>query len=329
MKITVFILTFFLVIRLQAEDRLRFRAAAESGLYFHDAMSGQVVSGLNTGLDYRKTHHKNSFRLRGRLTPRFYFEDQLRNLRLSSNLEMQRNLPSGSLNLRMTAKGNFYDGEQIAGFNFFIYQANLGYTHQINKQRRVAAEAGFFMRRFSRDYFNQLSGYSLRFSTFFVVVRKVHLSLGLYTERFLIDNELNKAILGRNPGLRYGPEISFSLRSRSILTLSFLYNLQEYDHFSVTDRNYHLILLMGRYLTKRLTLFLYMNLYQGTSSEKIPWELTYKPISDEHYYYMKFGYDLGTKSELYLKLGYQREEFFRTDNSLSGTQLMTGLAFRL
>lgn len=324
MKFIHSLIALLLVVNVEADDRLRMRAVAESGPYFHSSGSGQALAGLSAAIDYRKSLTSSALGLKCRLTPKYYLSDRLVNIRLTSAVNYQRQFNAGRLDLRLGFKNNRYEGNTVSSFSYDLYQTHAAFTHPVSKDTRFALEAGFYSRDFSGDYFNRMSGYSARFLTLFDLFQKFRMGAGFYAERFHISSEINEQTPNDNNGLRYGPEFSIGLRSTYIMSITFLYSRQNYDRFVPMDTNYHLIMLLGRYISSNTTLFLFVNLYRGTSSGDIPLNLRYKPISDENYYYLKIGHDLRPHCEIFLKFGYQKEELFIRNGSLSGTKLMAG-----
>ena len=171
-----------------------------------------------------------------------------------------------------------------------------------------------------------MTGYSGHVYNSIDLLERVRFGTGIYIERFQIENPQKHSEL--NEGFRFGPLLSIGLRSNYIATATITYNWLIYDDYPATDRNFHIVLLTGRYISSNISMFIYTNLYQGTSAANIPLELIYRPVTDENNLYLKLGYDIKSNSEIYLKFGYQQEELFNSNHTFSGIQLLAGFSLK-
>jgi hypothetical protein len=69
-------------------------------------------------------------------------------------------------------------------------------------------------------------------------------------------------------------------------------------------------------------------LIQDILDSQIPDELTYLPLNNENWIYLKNGYDINLDTELFLKIGYTQDKIFREDITLSGWQLLLGFNYK-
>ncbi len=322
------LLLFMAWLNVRAEDRMLLKCSAESGFYLHNRSRTQLQSSLNASLQYRYNQFRNRFLVKSRIVPRHYFTDNVTTVKFSTGVEYRRFFSDNTLDAHIGIKRNDYSGDTFSAFSYNLAQAHLALHVPLHDAVTFVGETSFYHRDFAENRFNTMNGYAVKFASLFDLFDVFRVGTGVYLERFSISATVSDFSYSKNPGYRYGPELTMRLRSYYIASASILFYRQSYDHHFDPESNIRFIFLFGRYISKRTTLFLYINYYQAQRLSDIPVQLSYKPLTDENTYYLKFGYDVKPSAELYLKAGYQSEELFHTRLTFSGAQLLIGLAAR-
>jgi len=329
MKILVTVILLLLLSNLSAKSTIRIRGGAESGIYLQDSFSTQLLSTIYTSVNYRQQISDSQLDLKVRLSPRFYHPERFSNFRFVSNVDYRKDIGSNRLNLGLVFRKNWYDSNNQFSFSYRLWQISSKFIHSLSRKKRISIDLGIFSRDFSHNYFNRMRGYSGQLIYSFDLLNRLRMGAGINLEQFYISKAHSGLNVDSNSGRQIGPALSIGYHAKYIFTASIIYNWLTYEKYDGNHRNYHILLLLGRYLTAKTTVFFYANLYQGITNSNIPIELRYKPISDENTFYLKLGYDFRSNSELHIKIGYQQEELFNRNNSFSGVQVLLGLSFKL
>ncbi|MGD9900322.1 MAG: hypothetical protein AB7T22_14455, partial [Calditrichaceae bacterium] len=156
------------------------------------------------------------------------------------------------------------------------------------------------------------------------------ISIEIYTENYEIQFESTGPEPARNTGWRIGPGFSFHHKSVYYFNLSYQLILESSELSEEFSREHQIKILWGLFLSKKWSLFFYGDYrYYSDKGKDIPAELSYTPVNNENWYYIKLGYDLDIKKEIYIKTGYSKEDLIYSNRSLSGWQGLLGFNLSL
>ncbi len=152
---------------------------------------------------------------------------------------------------------------------------------------------------------------------------------GIHLEMFSVKPNKGSART-INQGRRYG--FFVQLGKTSPFLINFHYRLL-YHQSDVLKRGYveHLLIfLTGAYLTKKWAIFAFVQWNQNQGEKKSGMEnLLYTSMEHYNRLYLKLIRDLSSRSELFIKFGFDRERLLQNSTNWRYLQLLFGLHFNL
>lgn len=159
------------------------------------------------------------------------------------------------------------------------------------------------------------------------------LGAGLYTERFVVENEYNNYGVQKlsNKGWRAGPLINIKYLRDFIISSSYRVMMHFSESVHSPSYEHQIMLLAGKVLFEKYSIFLLADFYirdfklkNGNSAN----ELVYSPVNQQNKYFLKLAYELTEHSDFFLRTGYSKENVDYITNSIAGWSFTAGVELR-
>lgn len=327
------ILLFYLstFINSHAADNFSFQISAEAGCNQSNTLDNNFVSRLIGRIKYQKYFSKNYVHLKARVSPALYgVKNSAKILKFSGDVIFGQRRKSFNWQACLMNKNYYYSSGMFddAAFNIVLLGGKI--TKPFKTKTTFQLGIDYLYRNTLTHPHNRLNSIAGTFCTTYKMGGATYLGLELYFEKFHIGRSHTEEEANANKGWRSGPQISVQHKSSYILNLTYNFFWRYSTLVRQHSQEQRIQLMWGRFLSKNISLFIYLNYHnQPKTNSDIPVELTYMPLNNENWYYLKLGYDLSQITEAYIKMGYVKDELIYRNNSLEGWQGLLGLNFEI
>ena len=326
-------ITFFLLLALcttlYSSEHFRLQATGEGGVFLTDAYGDNSIFRMIGNLRYYKTFPRTYFQLKMRLAPEVYDEKIA-----ASAVKTKTALTFGGHNdvlvawrFNLNHRYYFYNLGLSGHLQYHIlyFSAQASWPHK--KRSTWLAQTGYFFRDIRGRPYTRLLSYAAQGGIGGYFMDLVNYQLKLYLEHFSIRAAASFTDNTRNRGIRFGPLLSIQYSRDYLFNASYLLIFEDnlINKKILTEHNIRLV--AGKYLSDRLSLFVYLKYFIRSSEEVVDKPLTYTPLDSENWFYAKAGYDVSNSAEFFLRLGYITDTLPGRKEELGGWQVLAGIHY--
>ncbi|MGD9489523.1 MAG: hypothetical protein AB7W47_16005 [Calditrichaceae bacterium] len=324
-------LLFFIIAFTDAAEKIQFQLGAEAGGYRSEYVDGRFVSRIFGRFDYQNQFNNNYVQLKARVFPeRYGFENSVNALKFSGDLTFGKSHETFNWQLRLYDKRYFYFSDIFDNISFDVFLLGGQISKFVSPLTVLRLALDYTYRDLSEQPRNRLDSFTSALALSHRIQRNSLISFVIGAENYEIQFDSIEPEPARNNGWRIGPGISYHHKSVYLFDFSYQFILESSDLSEESSREHQIKILWGRFLSKKWSLFLYGDYrYFSDKVKDIPADLSYTPVNNENWYYIKLGYDIDIKREIYLKTGYSKEDLIYSSRSLSGWQGLLGFNLAL
>ncbi len=321
-----------------AAGEMRWKIGNEAGYYrasdYFSQNRNQIMDRLFGAVRYRASVQNNFWNLRAWLKPEFYgFNDGITSLKILADGQFIQTHPWGNLAFSTGIQNNSYHGSNPdIGFNIFRLSGGINWKY---KSGWLASfSGGYAYRDISNNTHNSLDALTAEAKLLRISSPFFNMGGGLYAENFRLKYA-GSFVLGLpqklNRGWRAGPEISLEYQHRAALNIIYRTLLHSSDFTGSGSYEQWLRVVAGKIISRNWSLFLLIDYYfshldyekQSASYAGDTW------LNNENLVHLKLEHDVGSDVDLYLKIGYLREDLLTGERSLTGWQSLLGIEVEL
>ncbi len=324
------ILFFILFAVSHGGERFRLQASGEGGAFYTNDYADNSIMRFIGNLHYSKTFSQSYFQLKMRLAPEMYDEDPSKSVFKSKTVLTfgGRNDTALAWQFEMSHRYYYYNLGQSGNLQYNILYLSGQTSWPRKKRASWLAQFSYFYRDISAQPYTRLDSYSAQGGIGGRFRHWIFYQLKLYAEAFTIRAATDFMGKAQNKGTRIGPLISVHYSNDYIFNASYLLVLEDNQLNKKLMIEHSVRLVAGKYLSDRLSLFVYAKYFIRSSSEEVvPEQLTYTPLDSENWFYAKVGYDIIKNSEIFLRFGYVNDTLPGRKEHLSGWQVLAGIHY--
>jgi len=331
LKFIIFIFILFCIINLQAAKPLSIDVGIENGYFKSDILGDRLLIRLIGRVTYSQKFENNFINIKGRISPEFYgspFDASA--YKLGGEINLGGKFKSFHWQTSISSRNYYYRSDRFNDVTFNIFQIGLTINRTISDKVIISGLIDYFYRDNAEQPRNKIDSYQYTISGMYRLNQKNSLSFDLCVETFIIDRISTVYPENKNEGIRIGPALRFNHRSKHLLNLSYELMHHTSEIFTSDYWEHRINILWGHYLTKKWSVFLFTNyLFKPDQHpDETMIELTYTPANNETGYHFKLGYDISKRAEIYVKIGYTKDELLYQNTDLAGWQYLLGMNFR-
>lgn len=227
-------------------------------------------------------------------------------------------------------KNNYFGDVLSVQYNIFSFQPFL-LTTFLDKPLSI-----IFGYTYQNINYSGSINYDLVFNEtqyFFINERYFTTGVGIYTERFNIENEydLFPSETIKNEGWRTGPQINIKYIKNFLISSSYRVLLHFSNAVENTSYEHQVTLIAGKILFEKYSIFaladFYFRDFRLKSSAQLN-DLIYNPINQENKYSLKLAYELSNSTEIFIRSGYSRENVDSFTNNIAGWTFTLGFTVK-
>ncbi len=315
--------------RLTAKN-FKFLLSGEAGPYYSTSVSNEFLARLSGRIQYKYSKDRTHFLLKAKVTPELYGpQNPIQAIKIRSRIQLSKKGEIFTWQGHLHHQFHYY---HIKEFN--IYSQHLLFlggklNWPLSSSHLFGISLDYLYREIISRPANRLDSIIGKFGLNVDIGVYTRVAIDVYIERYLIKAQQIADEHRENSGYRFGPQLGLQHRSTFILNLTYHFLFISSELSSKTTLFHGIQCVWGKYLNRKWSLFFFINvLIQDILDSQIPDELTYLPLNNENWIYLKNGYDINLDTELFLKIGYTQDKIFREDITLSGWQLLLGFNYK-
>ena len=330
LKSIIFLIIFSCFNHLQAGKPLSIDLGYENGYFRSDILGDRLLIRMIGRLAYTKKFENNYINIKGRISPEFYgLSLDASAFKLGGEINLGGRLKSFHWQTSISSRNYYYRSDRFNDVTFNIFQLGFTVNRTISNKVSMGGLIDYFYRDNAEQPRNEIDSYRITFSGIYRLNQSNLVSFDLAFERFVINRAVTIYTINNNEGIRMGPAIKYNHRSSHLFNMSYVLMHHNSDLFGQEYWEHRIHLLWGRYLIKKWSVFLFANyLFRPDQHpEETLIELTYTSANNETGYHFKLGHDFSKLAELYLKIGYTKDELLYQNTDLAGWQYLIGVNF--
>ena len=317
--------------QLQASKPLSINLGYENGYFKSDILGDRMLIRLIGRLAYSQKFDNNYINIIGRISPELYGASlDASAYKLGGEINLGGRFKSYHWQTSISSRNYFYRSDRFNDVTFSILQIGFRLSRPISTKTTINGFFDYFYRNNTEQPRNEVDSYRYSLSGTYRFNQNNAFSIDLAFESFIINRIATFYLENQNEGIRIGPALRFNHRSSHLLNLSYELMHHSSDLFDSEYWEHRIHILWGHYLTKKWSAFIFTNYLlrpdQYPDEEMI--ELTYTPANNETGYHLKLGYDISKLAEIYVKIGYTKDELLYQNTDLAGWQYLLGMNFR-
>lgn len=316
------------------QGKMAYKLSAEGGLSHSSfgqlATQQYLLARLNGQLRYHFNGERSAWALQGSLRPDLYLAETVPSsviLQLKGEYQQQRRRYGWDVFFENQRQRLRFSG---AGIDLDIFQLGARGNWFFRKGQILTLGLGYNYRDFTAAVDNQLDALVLSLRWSGQLGDGLRGYGGFYGENFRIRSLRRRAdVAGReeNRGWRYGPEIGLEHRKALLLSGSYRLLLHQSELTDTNALEHRVRLLFGKILSADWSLFALFDYYFRNQSYEALADafLFYTPVDTENRFYLKLERDMGTRTDVYVKIGYLSEDFTQESLNYAGWQGTVGI----
>ncbi|GAB4373948.1 MAG: hypothetical protein Kow0042_18190 [Calditrichia bacterium] len=319
-----------------AAQRISWQVSTELGYFrledsFVEA-NRDLLARLNATVSLKDRRSSPVWSLKANFKPEFYgIKKGIRNLKFIGKGSYFKPLQKWAWGMDFDLRHHRYNGSDLY-LTVNIFQLRGMVSFQLTSPAYLWSALNIFYRDLFNDYDQSLDviqwqgKYIRRFS------RHWNLGGGVHLEKFRIHNTwtfpefFQENSQTRSNGWRFGPILSWELRSKILLNFQYHFLIHESDILKKRALFQWIQVVAGKRFSRRYFLFLLVDYYFNDASiqNENKMGLAYIPVENESRIFAKLGCDLSNTSKIYFRIGLLRDDLIYRDYSLSGWQAVMG-----
>jgi hypothetical protein len=314
-----------------AEGPFSINIGIENGYFQSETLGDRLLIRLISRINYSQKFENNFINLKGRFSPELYGSSfDAAAYKFNGEIELGGNIKSFHWLANLSTRNYFYRSNRFDNVTFNVFQINISLNRPVSEKNNLGILIDYYYRDNAEQPRSQLDNYRLAVSELYRINKSNFISFDVALEKYLINRDSTIYIFNENEGVRWGPVLSFNHRSGQIINASYELMHHQSDLFGWEYWEHRIHLLWGRYVTKRISAFLFINYLfrpdQHPEDEYI--DLAYTAANNETGYHIKLGYDFTRRMEIYIKTGYTKDELLYQRTNLDGWQYLAGMNYR-
>lgn len=303
----------------------------ESGYFKSDILGDRfLIRGIGR-LTYTHKFENNYINIKGRISPDLYGSSlDASALKISGEINLGGRIKSFNWKANASSRNFYYRSDRFDDVTFNIFELGFIISREISNKYSLNAGFNYFYRENAEQPRNEIDDYQYLVTGIYSINPSNFLSCELVIEEFIINRIKTIYPQNENKGIRIGPVINYNHRSRHLINLGYELMQHSSELFDETYWEHRIHILWGHYLTKKWSIFLFANyLFRPDQHpDETMIELTYTSANNETGYHLKLGYDFREHTEMYIKIGYTKDELLYQNTDLAGWQYLLGMNFR-
>ena len=299
--------------------RSQMKAGIESGPLKADFLGEGFILKAFLKYNAQKKFSSSILSFRARVSPEWYnLDNHISGLKLAADADYLFSLMSNPFLAGFSLKRNIYslqngseqvynEAQGVLRYSInFSSEKSLSFFNQLNYRTINAYQDNNLLQNLSEIFWEEKDG-SWRWG------------IGGFYENlfFKIDTS---AVITSVRNYRAGPQLLLDFQRFMIFNLVYKFGMFSGKY----KRDHQLSLIAGKYLNKKLSLFLFVYyLFKNNSSGEVTSVFT--RLSAVNSYSLKLGYDLSDKNHIYFKFLYEDQQIVQNNNLISTWQGVFGL----
>ena len=330
-KFIIFIISISCCNLLQAAKPLSIDMGVESGFFKSDILGDRLLIRLIARLAYTQKFENNFINIKGRISPDLYGSSlNASALKFGGEINLGGKIKSFQWQTNLSSRNYYYRSDRFNDVTFNIFQLGFLINRTISDKYSLNGGFDYFYRENAEQPRNEIDDYRYFVSAVYRINQSNFISGELAFEKFLINRSRTIYPQNKNKGVRIGPVVGYNHRSKHLINLSYELMHHTTELFDQEYCEHRIHVLWGHYLTKKWSIFLFANyLFRPDQHpDETMIELTYTSANNETGYHFKLGYDISKLAEIYVKVGYTKDELLYQNTDLAGWQYLLGMNFR-